>query len=82
MAEIAVIRTHITNYFKTKDVYAQYKKVSFSHRFFETHRKEITIHKTAKNTFEKMDKIPNMKELNAEYGELLSLKKRLYSEYR
>ena len=82
MAEIAVIRTHITNYFKTKDVYAQYKKVSFSHWFFETHHKEITIHKTAKNTFEKMDKIPNMKELNAEYGELLSLKKRLYSEYR
>ena len=36
----------------------------------------------AKNAFEKMGKIPNMKELNAEYGELLSLKKRLYSEYR
>ena len=29
-----------------------------------------------------MDKIPKMKELNAEYGELLSLKKRLYAEYR
>ena len=29
-----------------------------------------------------MDKIPKMKELNAEYGESLSLKKRLYAEYR
>lgn len=29
-----------------------------------------------------MDKISKMKELNAEYGELLSLKKRLYAEYR
>ena len=28
-----------------------------------------------------MDKISKMKELNAEYGELLSLKKRLYAEY-
>ena len=27
-------------------------------------------------------KIPKVKELNAEYGELLSLKKRLYAEYR
>ena len=82
MAEIAVIRTHITNYSKTKDVYAQYKKVGFSRKFFEAHREEITIHKAAKNAFEKMDKIPKMKELNAEYGELLSLKKRLYAEYR
>ena len=82
MVEIAVIRTHITNYSKTKDVYAQYKKVGFSRKFFEAHREEITIHKAAKNAFEKMDKIPKMKELNAEYGELLSLKKRLYAEYR
>lgn len=82
MAEIAVLRTHIINYAKTKEVYAQYKKVGFSRKFYEAHREEITIHKAAKNAFEKLDKIPKVKELNVEYGELIEMKKRLYVEYR
>lgn len=81
MAEIAVLRTHIINYSKTNEVYAQYKKVGFSRKFFDAYREEITIHKAAKSAFEKLDKIPKVKELNAEYGELLAMKKRLYAEY-
>lgn len=82
LAEIAVLRTHISNYAKTKDVYQQYKQLGFSHKYFEAHREEITLHKAAKDAFKKLEKIPKMKDLNVEYGELLARKKKLFADYR
>lgn len=84
MAEIQVLRTHIINYSKTKDVYVAYRKAGYSKKFYEAHREELTLHKTAKDAFKAMDgkKIPKVKELNAEYGELLRKKKALYEEYK
>lgn len=51
MAEIAVLKTHIINYSKTKDVYVAYRKAGYSKQFFEAHREEILLHKAAKEAF-------------------------------
>ena len=41
----------IFDYFKTKDVYADYRKCGYSKKFLEEHRQEILLHKAAKNAF-------------------------------
>ena len=45
LGEIAVLRTHIINYAKTRDVYVAYRKSGYSKKFYEAHREEITLHK-------------------------------------
>ncbi len=84
LAEIQVLKTHIINYVKTKDVYADYRKCGYSKKFLEEHRQEILLHKAAKNAFDELQvkKLPKVKELNAEYAEVLAEKKKLYGEYR
>ena len=70
MAEISVLKTHILNYAKTKDVYVAYRKEGYSKTFFEAHREEITLHKAAKQAFSDLG------------VELLARKKEAYREYR
>ena len=84
MAEITVLKTHILNYSKTKDIYAAYRKAGYSKKFFEEHREDISIHKAAKQTFTDLnvDKLPTIRELNEEYAKLLAQKKEAYKEYR
>ena len=84
LAEIQVLKTHIINYMKTKDVYADYRKCGYSKKFLEEHRQEIILHKAAKEAFDDLGakKLPKVKELNAEYAEILAEKKKLYGEYR
>jgi arsenate reductase-like glutaredoxin family protein len=84
MAEISVLKTHILNYAKTKDVYVAYRKAGYSKAFFEAHREEITLHKAAKQAFSELgvEKLPTVKQLNEEYAELLARKKEAYREYR
>ena len=66
-----------------KNFYAEYKKSGYSKKFFEAHREEITLHKAAKEAFSKIDgPIPKIKELNAEYEQVLKEKKQTYAEYR
>ena len=82
LAEIQVIKTHIINYVKTKDVYADYRKCGYSKKFLEEHRQEILLHKAAKKAFDELGvkKLPKVKELNAEYAEILAEKKKLYGD--
>ena len=84
LGEIAVLRTHIINYAKTRDVYVAYRKSGYSKKFFEAHREEITLHKAAKEAFSGLpgQKIPKVKELNEEYAKVLATKKSAYAEYR
>ena len=84
MAEIAVLRTHIVNYAKTREVYVAYRKAGYSKKFREEHEKEILLHQAAKNAFDEMGvkKLPKVKELQTEYAKLLEEKKKTYSEYR
>lgn len=81
---IAVLRTHIVNYAKTRPVYDAYRKAGYSKRFLENHRAEITLHKAAKTAFDeaKLKKLPKVKELDAEYSKLLTEKKAAYPDYR
>ena len=84
LTEIAVLKTHIINYAKTREVYATYRKAGYSKAFLEAHREEITLHKAAKAAFNEagMQKLPKVKELDAEFAELLTKKKAAYPDYR
>ena len=76
MTEIAVLRTHIINYSKTRDVYVAYRKAGYSKKFYEEHTADLLLHKAAKKAFDAFDKenIPTVKALNIEYAELLAAK--------
>ena len=64
--------------------YAAYRKVGYSKAFLEAHREEITLHKAAKAAFDEagLQKLPKVKELDAEFAELLTKKKAAYPDYR
>ena len=68
MAEIAVLRTHIVNYARTRPVYDAYRKSGYSKKFLEEHREQITLHKAAKAAFDESNlrTLPKVKELDAE----------------
>ena len=51
LAEIAVLRGHILNYVKTREIYQGYKASGFSKVYFESHRQDLTLHKAAKEAF-------------------------------
>ena len=84
MTEISVLQTHINNYSKTKKTYDAYRQSGFSVDFFEAHREAITLHKAAKDAFDKLPgrKVPSRQSLNEEYHELIVMKKAAYAEYR
>ena len=83
MAEIAVLKTHIINYAKTRDVYTAYRKAGYSKKFYEEHTADVILHKTAKAAFDQLGvkKLPTVKALQIEYSELLTQKKKAYTKY-
>lgn len=84
LVEIGILKKHIVNYSKTRAVYEEYRRSGYSKRFLEEHREAITLHKAAKKAFDELGvkKIPKVKDLNAEYAQVLTDKKRMYAEYR
>lgn len=84
LAEIAALKKHIINYSRTRSTYEEYRKAGYSKKFFEAHREEVTLHKAAKKAFDELGvkTIPKVKDLNAEYAELMAEKKAAYAEYR
>ena len=68
----------------TRPVYDAYRKSGYSKKFLEAHREEITLHKAAKAAFDEagLQKLPKVKELDAEFAELLTKKKAAYPDYR
>ena len=61
-----------------------YRKAGYSKKFLEGHREAITLHKAAKEAFEQLGlkKLPRVKELNAEYAQLLEQKRAAYRKAR
>ena len=61
-----------------------YRKSGYSKKFLEAHREEITLHKAAKAAFDEagLQKLPKVKELDAEFAELLTKRKAAYPDYR
>ena len=84
LTEIAVLKNHIINYAKTHEVYTAYRKAGYRKAFLEAHGEEITLHKAAKAAFDEagLQKLPKIKELDAEFAELLTKKKAAYPDYR
>lgn len=84
MAEIAVLRTHIINYSKTREIYVEYRKSGYSKKFLAEHESDIILHKAAKKAFDELGltKIPTKKSLDAEYARLLEEKKQAFGEFR
>ena len=84
MAEIAVLKSHIINYSKTRDVYVAYRKAGYSKAFRAEHESEILLHQAAKKYFDGLGlkKLPTVKSLQAEYAALLAEKKSAYADYR
>ena len=83
MAEISVLRTHIINYSKTRDVYVGYRKAGYSKKYLAEHESDIIIHKAAKKAFDELGlkKLPSVRSLQEEYAALLAQKKADYAEY-
>lgn len=84
LVEINVLKTHIVNYSKTRDVYVAYRKSGCSKKFLEEHEADIIIHKTAKKAFDEMGvkKLPTVKSLQVEFADLLTAKKEAYAELK
>ena len=84
MAEIAVMRTQIINYARTRDTYAAYRKAGYSKKFKAEHEADILLHQAAKKYFDEqgLKKLPSVKSLQTEYAELLAKKKAAYADYR
>ena len=84
MAEIAVLKSHIINYSKTRDVYVAYRKAGYSKAFRAEHESEILLHQAAKKYFDGLGlkKLPTVKSLQAEYAALLAEKKSANADYR
>ena len=84
MAEIAVLRTQIINYVRTRDTYVAYRKAGYSKKFKAEHEADILLYQAAKKHFDSLGlkKLPTVKALNAEYAALLAEKKAAYGDYR
>lgn len=84
MAEIAVLRTQIVNYARTRDTYVAYRKAGYAKQFKAEHEADILLHQAAKKHFDTLGlkKLPTVKALNAEYAALLAEKKAAYGAYR
>ncbi len=84
LVAIGVLKMHVINYVKTRDVYIAYRKAGYSKRFAEEHEQEIQIHKAAKKHFDSLGtgSIPAVKSLQKEYAKLVDRKRTLYAKYR
>ena len=84
MAEISELRTQVIHYAKTREVYVAYRKSGYSKKLRAEHEADILLHQAAKEFFDKqgLKKLPKVRDLNAEYAELLKQKKEVYPGYR
>ena len=50
MSEVSVLRKHLINYAKTKDVFSAYKASGYNREFYEAHRDMLVVVKHFCNT--------------------------------
>ena len=77
------IKTQIIAYMRAREVYDGYRKSGYSRTYYVEHESEILLHNAAKKAFDEWNlrKLPSVKNLNAEYMDLVKQKKALYVEY-
>ena len=83
MADNKELQNAIITYSKTADIYTAYRKNGYSKKYFAEHEKEIREHKKVKEIFEKLPdgKIPKLKDLRKEYGELIEANRPDFQKY-
>jgi len=89
LAEIKVMVTHLQNYNKAKNVFAEYRASGYSRKYYEAHRDVLALRQAAKQAFDEYVKengkdtpLPRLKDLHAEYAMVLERKKKTYAAYR
>lgn len=84
IAEVNELRGQIIAYAKTREVFAEYKATRYSRKFYDAHADEIEQHREAKRYFNAhgIEKLPKVKNLNAEFSALVAEKRAAYAEYR
>ena len=76
LKEISVLQKNIGTYRKTRDIYSQYLRTKRNKDFYAKNENAIKSCEAAKEFFDKLglDKIPTIKELQAEYASLVGEK--------
>ena len=86
MKDISALQRHIGTYSKTREIYAQYRKLTGRQRekFYEQHSSEIAACQAAKRYFDSLGlkKLPSMQSLKQEYAMLQVENRNRYSEYK
>ena len=86
MKDISELQKHIGAYGKTREIYAQYRKLTGRKRekFYEQHSSEITACQAAKRYFDSLGlkKLPSMQSLKQEYAMLKTENRKRYPEYK
>ena len=86
MKDISELQKHIGAYGKTREIYAQYRKLAGRKRekFYEQHSGEITACQAAKWYFDSLGlkKLPFMQSLKQEYAMLKAENRKRYPEYK
>ena len=86
MKDISELQKHIGAYGKTREIYAQYRKLTGRKqaKFYEQHTSEIEGCQAAKRYFNSLGlkKLPSMQSLKQEYAMLKAENKKRYPEYK
>ena len=84
IAEVNELRGQIIAYAKTREVFAEYKALRYSRKFYDAHADEIEQHRAAKRCFNEhnLTRLPKVKNLNAEFSALNAEKREAYADYR
>ena len=86
MKDISELQRHIGTYSKTREVYAQYRKLTGGKqaKFYEQHTSEIEGCQATKRYFNSLGlkKLPSMQSLKQEYAMLQAENKKRYPEYK
>ena len=86
MKDISELQKHIGTYGKTREIYAQYRKLTGRKRekFCEQHTSKIEAYQAAKQYFDSLGlkKLPSMQLLKQEYAVLKAENKKRYPEYK
>ncbi len=86
MKEISELQKHIGAYGKTREVYAQYRKLppKKQAKFYNQHTSEIIACRAAKSYFDSLGvkKLPSIQSLRQEYAKLQAENKKLYPELK
>ena len=78
------LQKNVIDYLHTRNIYQTYKQSGYSKVFKEQHKEEILKHQAAKKKFNELEirKLPKVKDLQVEIGNLQDSKNQAYESYK